>query len=275
MIKDILLSLPLNPSADTAIDYTLSLASTFNARVTGVAFAYGKMPVGLLGDERWVEGIEQLRKEAEDAAKAAIGRFERAAETVGVSIETRRIATTFSGTAEMFGRIARRFDLSIVRQVEPKTDSSDHLILQAALFDSGRPLLAVPIGQKGTAKFDRVMICWDGSRSAARALADSLPLLRRAKAIEIVTAGDSETIKSASAGAIADHLALHRLNAATKQISATGMNIPDRILSHAAETAPDLVVMGGYGHSRLREFVLGGATRATLAEMSIPTLMSH
>jgi len=216
MIKDVVLSVPLSGNSDTTIDYAVSLAGTFNARVTGIAFAYEKMPIGLLGDETWVAGIEELRKEAEDAAKAAIGRLRQAARAADVSIDTRWIATTYSGTAEVFGRIARRFDLSIVRQAEPKTNSSDRLIIQAALFDSGRPVLIVPLGQKGAAKFDRIMICWDESRSAARAVADSLPFLRRAKAIEIVTAGDSETIKSASAGAIADHLALHQLKAATK-----------------------------------------------------------
>src|SRR5690348_5951230 len=94
-IKDIVLSVPLSAGADSTIDYAVSLAATFNARMTGIAFAYEQMPIGLLGDETWVASIEQLRKEAEDAAKAAIGRLQRAARAVDVSNDTRWISATY------------------------------------------------------------------------------------------------------------------------------------------------------------------------------------
>jgi nucleotide-binding universal stress UspA family protein len=136
-------------------------------------------------------------------------------------------------------------------------------------------VLIVPRAQRDHAKFDRVMICWDGSRSAARAVADALPFLRRAKAIDLVTIGDRVASDAAAGAGIADHLSCHGLKASETQIPAPDLDVPHTILSHAAKSSADLVVMGGYGHSRLREFVLGGATRGILAEMSIPTLMSH
>ena len=98
-------------------------------------------------------------------------------------------SATFLGTAEEFGRMVRRFDLSVVRQAEPRTGTSDHLIVQAAIFDSGRPVIVVPYGHTMPARFDRILVCWDGSRSAARAAADAFPFLRRAKAIEVLTVG--------------------------------------------------------------------------------------
>jgi nucleotide-binding universal stress UspA family protein len=276
LIKDIVLNLPLDADEDATITYAVSLAAAFDARVTGIAFAYEKMPAGILGDERWVDGVEELRKEAEQAADAAISKFENVARAAAISAATYRLATTFWGTADEFGRIARRFDLSVLRQPEPGTGRSDHLVFRAALFDSGRPVLIVPSTHKGQAKFERIMICWDGSRNAARAVADALPFLRRADGIEIVTIGSPRDNSEMVLGAgIAGHLKVHGIRATTKEIAATDVEVPSRILSHAATTNADLIVMGGYGHSRLRELVLGGATHGVIAAMSIPTLMSH
>lgn len=280
MIKDIVLSLSLAAKQDGAIDYALSLASAFGARLTGIASAYEQMPVGLLGDDSWVAGVEQIRAEIDQATKAAIARFEDAARAAGVPIETRRLETTYAGSAEEFGRMARRFDLSVVPQAEPGSGTSDHLIIEATLFDSGRPVIVVPSAvtgsaQRRAARFDQIMIGWDGSRSAARAVADAFPFLQRAKAIEIVTVGDSTPAGQVTGGDLADHLLQHGLRVHTRRIPAADRDVPAKILSRAEETSADLVVMGGYGHSRVREFILGGATRSALKAMSIPTLMSH
>jgi nucleotide-binding universal stress UspA family protein len=275
MIKDILLNLSVAAAEDATVGYAVSLAKTFGARLTGLAFAYEKMPSGIIGDERWIDGVEGLRKEAEGVAQAAVTRLEKSGRVADLAISTRRLATTFTGTAEAFGRIARRYDLSVVRQAEPRTGTSDELIIRAALFDSGRPVLIVPSALRNPARFEQIVICWDGSRSAARAAADALPFLRRAKAVEVVTVGDREEANSVSAADFADHLTHHGLPARAKQITALDSDIPGRIIAHAAEMSADLVVMGGWGHSRLREFVLGGATRGVLAAMTTPTLMSH
>jgi nucleotide-binding universal stress UspA family protein len=120
------------------------------------------------------------------------------------------------------------------------------------------------------------MMCWDGSRSAARATGDAMPFLARAKAVEVVLvaseAGKSDEIAGAD---IAHHLARHGLKVELKQIVARDVDVANTILSHAADAETDLIVMGGYGHSRLREFVLGGATRGILSALTVPTLMSH
>lgn len=274
MIKDILLNLSLIARQDATIDYAVALASTFAARIAGIAFAYEKVPIGLLGDETWVDGLEQLRKEAEEAAKTAVARLEGAARTAGVLVDTRLLETTFAGTADEFGALARRFDLSITRQVEPRTGTADQLIVEAALFDSGRPVLIVPYAQQGVAKFDRIMLCWDGSRSAARALADAFPFLQRAKAIEVFTVESGKSL-AVSASDVVDHLARHNLKAEIQRVATADADVARQICSHAADSQMDLVVMGGYGHSRLREFVLGGATRDVLGGMTIPTFMSH
>jgi nucleotide-binding universal stress UspA family protein len=136
-------------------------------------------------------------------------------------------------------------------------------------------VLIVPYIQTDGLRLNRVMVCC-GSRNAAHAIADAQPFLTRAKAIELVTVVSAD-IKSDEMRDvdIARHLARRYLKVEVKNITATDLDVPKAILSHAADTSADFIVMGGYGHSRLREFILGGATRGILATMTIPTLMSH
>jgi nucleotide-binding universal stress UspA family protein len=172
--------------------------------------------------------------------------------------------------------MARRFDLSIVAQAEPEKVAPEEIIVEGTLFGSGHPVIVVPYIHKGGMKLERVIVGWDGSRSAARAIADAMPLLTKAKAIEVVIVTSERPKSDEIAGAdIGHHLARHDLKVEVKRIVATDTSIADTLLSHAADTAADFMVMGGYGHSRLREFVLGGATRGILSSMTIPVLMSH
>jgi nucleotide-binding universal stress UspA family protein len=137
-------------------------------------------------------------------------------------------------------------------------------------------VVVVPYIQKDGLKLDRVLVCWDGSRPAARAIADAMPFLARATAVDVVivasTREKSDEIPGVDMG---EHLARHGLKIEVKRIVSTDVDVPNTILSHAADSGADFIVMGGFGHSRLREFVLGGATRGILAAMTVPTLMSH
>jgi len=177
---------------------------------------------------------------------------------------------------DLFGRIARRFDLSVIGQTEPDRPAPEELIIEGALFGSGRPVIVVPYIQKQGLKLDRVLACWDGGRAATRAIADSLPFLQRAKTVEVLIVASGRTKSEELPGAdIAQHLARHGLTIEVKRIVAADIDVPNAILSYAADSSADFLVMGGYGHSRLREFVLGGATRGILTSMTLPTLMAH
>ena len=123
---------------------------------------------------------------------------------------------------------------------------------------------------------DRVMVCWDGSRAAARAVGDALPFLKKAKQVEIVIVSTKPNEKDEMPGAdLGQHLARHGLKVEINQITSPDIDVASTILSHAADFSTDVIVMGGYGHSRLREFVLGGVTRGMLESMTVPVLMSH
>jgi nucleotide-binding universal stress UspA family protein len=120
------------------------------------------------------------------------------------------------------------------------------------------------------------MVCWDGSRAASRAVADAMPFLKKAKQVEIVIISSKPAKDSELPGAdLGQHLARHGLKVDIKRIISPDSDVPSTILSHAADSSADMIVMGGYGHSRLREFVLGGATRGLLESMTVPVLMSH
>jgi nucleotide-binding universal stress UspA family protein len=125
-------------------------------------------------------------------------------------------------------------------------------------------------------KLDHVMVCWDSGRAAARAIGDAMPLLQRAGRIEVVIvtneSGKQDQIEGADIGT---HLARHGLNVELKRIPLGDIDVAATLLSHAADEGVDFIVMGGYGHSRLREFVLGGVTRSILRSMTAPVLMSH
>ena len=276
MIKDIVANLAVGISRDVATDFAVSVAAILDSHLTGIAFRYE--PLVPLTDRYGfpAEVMESQRVENEKAAKAAMAKFDDAARRAAVSAESRMLDGPVASAPDVFAKVARRFDLAIMGQPEPETPAFERLIVEAALFDSGRPVLIVPYIQRSGLTLERVMVCWDGSRSAARAVADAMPLLVRAKATEVVTVASepAEERRNAWGG--------HR--APSRPPWCEGRSRFDRyrrdrrrqpILSHAADISADFLVMGGYGHSRLREFVLGGVTRGILSSMTLPTLMSH
>jgi nucleotide-binding universal stress UspA family protein len=275
MIKDILLNLAIEDKRDVAADYAVSVAAALDAHLTGVAFAYEPIVPGSMFDGVSASIAAACRTEGKNAAKAAAEQFEKSARGAAISAESRVIGASIEGAGDIFGRLARRHDLSIVRQSNGEQYAED-LIIEAALFGSGRPVLIVPYIQTQGLKLDRVLLCWDGSRHAARAFADAIPLLERSRNVEVITITTKDDNKGEISGAdIAHHLARHRLKVDLRRIVVADTDVANTILSHAADSSADLIVMGGYGHSRLREFVLGGATRGMLSAMTVPTLMSH
>jgi nucleotide-binding universal stress UspA family protein len=275
LIKDVVVNLAGRGRQDFAADYAISLGATFGAHVVGIAFIYDPViPDGALGGIP-VDMIELQREENSKTAKAAAARFETGAKAAGVSAETRILEASVGGGASMFGAIARRFDLAVVGQAQREHGASEELMIEAALFESGRPLVVVPYIQKQGLKLDRVIACWDGERTAARAIADAMPFLERAKAVDVVIVAEERKQEEITGAHMIQHLARHGVAASARRTTKGDISIENVILSYAADSGADFLVMGGYGHSRLREFILGGATRGILASMTLPVLMSH
>jgi nucleotide-binding universal stress UspA family protein len=276
MIKDLVVNLTVGVDRDPTAQFAVSIAATFQAHIAGIAFAYDPVITPTVMDGLSATWVDAQRTENQAAAQEAIDRFEATAKREGLSAEHRIIEASFGKAANLFGRMTRRFDLAVVGQMDPERMLPDDLLIEATLFESGRPMVVVPYIQKEGLKLDRVLVCWDSSRSAARAIADSLPFLKRGKLVEIVmvasTGGKADELPGVDLG---EHLARHDLNVEVKRLVAPDIDVSNAVLSYAADCAADLIVMGGYGHSRLREFVLGGATRGILQSMTVPVLMAH
>ena len=164
MIKDIVVNLSLHDSRDVTMDFAVFTAAAFNAHLAGIAFVYHPF-VPVMVDMYGVPGgvIESQRIENEKAAHAAVARFDEAARRSALSAEARGLEVPVSTAPGVFAQMARRFDLSILGQPAPDKPELDRLIVEAALFDTGRPVLVVPYIQKAALKLDHVMLCWDGS----------------------------------------------------------------------------------------------------------------
>jgi len=276
MIKDLVVNLTVGTDRDPAAQFAMSIAAEFEAHITGIAFAYDPVITPAVMDGLSAGWVDALRSENRAAAQEAVDRFEAVARREGLSAQHRIIEAALGRAANLFGRIARRFDLAVVSQTDPDRALPDDLLIEAALFESGRPLVVVPYIQQEDLKLGHVLACWDGSRNAARAIADSLPFLMRGKKVEIVIVAGGDGKADELPGAdLGEHLARHGLNVEVKRLVAADVDVSNVILSYAADRAADFIVMGGYGHSRLREFILGGATRGILQSMTVPVLMAH
>ncbi len=275
MLKDVVVNLSGRAPLDFAADYATSIAATFGAHVTGIAFLYEPViPDGTLGGVP-VDLIELQREENSKIARDAIGRFEAGVKKAGAASETRQLDATFGGAATLFAQVARRFDISVVAQAQREQGATDELIIEGALFESGRPVIVVPYIQKSGLTLERVLACWDGGRTAARAMADAMPFLERAKAVDLVIVAEERKNDEITGVRMSEHLTRHGVAVSVKRIAKGDLAVQDVILSYAADSGADFMVMGGYGHSRLREFILGGVTRGILNSMTVPVLMSH
>ncbi|WP_428667220.1 universal stress protein [Reyranella sp.] len=153
-----------------------------------------------------------------------------------------------------------------------------HFYAEALVFDSGRPTLVLPQARKAAAAsaFEAVVLAWDGSRPSTRAIADALPTLRRAKATHILTVANRKTLAATrTAPALAAHLATHGVEAVVASVASAGRTIEVVFADYAASCGAGLIVMGAFGQSRLRDFILGGATQRLLAAPPTALFLSH
>ncbi|MGN6748719.1 MAG: universal stress protein [Xanthobacteraceae bacterium] len=276
MVKDIIVNLSVTTEGSIVGKYAISVAAALQAHLTGVAFIYD--PVVPISGAGYIPAdvIETQREDNETAAEVAIKSFNAASNQAGISAEPVMTSASLSGAGDQFARMARRFDLAIVGQAKPDISAMEQIVGETTLFESGRPMIMVPYIQKMPFKTDNVMICWDGSRTAARAVADAIPIIRNSGRVEIVIVANERGKQDEIEGAdIGQHLARHGLKVDVHRISGGNIDVGDALLSHAADSGADLMVMGGYGHSRLREFVMGGATRSIFESMTVPVLISH
>ncbi|WP_456619794.1 MULTISPECIES: universal stress protein [unclassified Bradyrhizobium] len=278
MYKDILVLVPTERPMRGLIDGSISLASNLHAHLDAVAVGYPAAGTAYVmdGGAAVAAVFEMERERALERAETTLALFESEAKNAGISYACRPLGAIPVDAAASIGAMARLHDLSVVLQPDQEQVSFDNDLPGEILFQAGGPVLFLPHTFRGAFMANRVGICWDGSRVAARALRDAAPFLARAEAIVIIAINEADTVPGeVSAHNLARHLGRRGLSTRTVGLSATRSGIQPAILSWAADENLDLLVMGGYGHSRWQERILGGVTRAMLDAMTVPTLMSH
>jgi nucleotide-binding universal stress UspA family protein len=265
-IKDVLLPLVGEPSeqATAAIDKCVAVSGDFGARVVALAIEQDIQvrPQAISPDLDNTEMTEAVRSVTD--ARGLLRAFDRAAVRFGVRNEQTLQRLPASDIADTLADHARLADLSLLPM---KQDGSSEKLAERLLFGSGRPVLICPEERAAelSVAFDDVLIAWDHSAPAARAVADALPLLQSAATVRIITATDSKTPREVSSGsALVAHLAEHGIKAGFETVKIDGSSVGKVFEAHVRSHATDLLVMGAYGHSRLNEIIWGGATKTVI-----------
>ncbi|MEH2512038.1 nucleotide-binding universal stress UspA family protein [Nitrobacteraceae bacterium AZCC 1564] len=275
MIKDVIVKLERNGSRRPIQEFAISVAETLNAHLTGVAFADDGISNAIFAGVP-TDIVQKVIEQNKADAQTEIDRFADISEKRLASVAHRLVVQSRLDMPDAFAEMARCADLSIIMQSDDGEYENNDATIEATLFGSGRPMLVVPYIQKAQLKLDRVVCCWDGGRPAARAIGDALPLLNMAGEVKMLTIAREDSLKpDCQALEIAAHLARHDLKVDVEIMTSADVNVADTILNYVADNSVTLVVMGGYGHSRFREFVLGGVTRQMLSSMTVPVLLSH
>lgn len=277
-IKDILLALKSHPEptkSDT-IEHAVSIASAIGSHIAAIACEmHVEVPSSLIASSLVnVPAIiaEESRRSLTNA-KALLATFEASAARQGVMFESIRERALTSEVPALFVEYARLRDLTIV----PILEDDDRWSAEAIIFGSGKPTLVLPEGAPSRQfQLGTIVVAWDFSRTAARAVADAIPLLEKAKHVRVVTITGEKNIDSKrSAEELAKNLSRHGLEVILDKVASKGRSVSDVLESHVQSCDADMLVMGAYGHSRLRQFILGGTTMSLLAKPPLPILLSH
>ncbi|MFA7431291.1 MAG: universal stress protein [Rhodospirillaceae bacterium] len=278
--KDILVIVDNTKSCAQRLDVALHVAKEHGAHLTALFVRTVPHVPQFVMSQLGPEVADVQKRYAKEAATAARAVFDAKTRNCGVNTEWRETSGVLIDQCLLHAKYS---DLVIAGQTDAKDDSTaegqadllDHLVLEA-----GRPVLLVPFAGQFTAVGQRVLVAWNGTREAARALNDALPMLKKADNVHVIAVnprggngrdGHGE-VPSAD---IALHLARHGVKAEANAVDSDGMSAGEALVARAAKENIDLIVMGAYGRSRLRELVLGGATRHMLRNMTVPVLMSH
>lgn len=280
--KDLLVVLDEDERSRERIALAASLAERFGAHLVGLYVAVGREPPGRF--DAFNADIPMFRaiyQEIEDKirrqAEATRVVFEQIVGRHALSAEWREAGGYLAEEVAMHGRYA---DLIVLGQIDPADPWSPllHPRPEEVALAAGRPILVVPYVGHFEQIGRRVLVAWDASREATRAVNDAMPLLVAASSVTVLTIDAEQAVAGhgeVPGADIALHLARHGVPATAERTVSAGIGIGNALLSRASDLGADLLVMGAYGHSRVRELLLGGATRTVLATTTLPVLMAH
>jgi nucleotide-binding universal stress UspA family protein len=261
-----------------AVPIAADIAARLDAHLTGLALAVEPLiPAYTMAAPVPTDFIVQAREQALTDAQAAAAAFDKVAEAAGIAFETRAVESIAGEGFMEAVRDLRVTDLVVVGQDDPdRPEPLRPALIESILFEAVAPTLIIPYTGVTEFKSGRAIIAWDGSAPATRAVRAALPLLQFAEEVTVVMIEEARKWDAGAPGAdIGTHLARHGLKVEIKRIDDALQDVAATLLNYTADEAADWMVMGAYGHSRMRELLLGGATRGVLASMTLPVLMAH
>lgn len=278
-LKDILVHVDHTESSKERIRAALKLASLHNAHLTALYVISKPIIPGFIEAQLSQDVLKAQILGARKVADEAKALFEKLAAETNVRTEWRSVE---GDLVEMVMLHARYSDLTVLGQRNSDMDEipGAHEMPDQILLRSGRPVLVIPyIGSFETVG-EHILVAWDGSRLATRAVNDAIPLMKGAKKVDVLAVDPKDSHSLGKHGDVpgADmslHLARHDIKAEAQHLASGNLSAGDTLLSYAADSGIDLIVMGGYGHRRWREVVLGGVTRHMLQHMTVPVFMTH
>lgn len=272
--KDILVALNSypDPTPVSVVEDAVSVAAALGAHLAALSCETRVQLPGHFVSASIVDGV--IAGEAAKSRKSAhdlLAAFDAAANKAGILHETILEKCLTLEVPDLLVAYARLRDLTILPA------SSDQWYAEAVIFGSGRPTLVLPVSLKRRPfQIATVAVAWDFSRAAARAISDALPILELAKKVHIVTVINEKALDTKRSGEeLAKNLSRHGIDVVLDKVDAKGGSIGEVLESYTSSQGADLLVMGAYGHSKWREFVLGGATRSLLSKPPLPILLSH
>jgi nucleotide-binding universal stress UspA family protein len=275
--RTILLSLNEINRTDALLDAAAQLADVHGSHVLGVYVIPAPMVIAGGGPYSGAEVIETFTSYFEEHAKPTRTKFEDVMVRNDIAFEWRVVRSHVSTISQVICDEGRAADLVMVSEIDPNaTFGIESGFVEDVVLGSGRPVLVLP-RTAGAARLDEIICGYNGSKEAARAIHDALPLLKAAENVRLVWVNPTldETRGDMAAADMAACLSRHGVHATLDPLPTNMENPFDALSARAKDVGANAIVMGAYGHSRLREFVLGGATRQALATMSLPVVMSH
>lgn len=271
MIKDVMVWLDGGISDQIRLAATAEIVRQLECQVV-VGLFLNPLPLpGAIEGDVTAEIFDHARATGDQIEAALVKQLQ----LLDSPVEIRRFDVLADDVAKIAAREARSADTFVA--IRPNGSMDPERLIEGVLFGSGHHLFLVPETERPKIAFDRILVAWNGSREAARALGESMPFLHRARKVMVfVVTGEHPTEEEAVMGMDAvNHLRHHGIDAALHRASSRGGGVGTKLISEAERWNADLVVMGGYGHLRLREWLLGGVTYNLMHESPVPLLVAH